>query len=118
MRKIGVVGAGLMGSEIAYVMASHLDAQVIVREVSEDIINRGRGIIERVANRAVQKGKATEEEKDTWLGRLSFTTALEDLARCEIVIEAVFENESHVSVVAVGDPLLHAVDDVIVTILL
>ena len=92
MRKIGVVGAGLMGSEIAYVIASHMDAQVIVRVKSEDAINRGRGIIERVASKAVQKGKATEEEKNTWLGRLSFTTQMEDLARCEIVVEAVSEN--------------------------
>ncbi len=92
MRKIGVCGAGLMGSEIAYVIASHLDAQVVVRDVTEEAVNRGRSIIERVAARAVQKGKATEAEKDNWLGRITYTIHLENLAPCEAVVEAVFEN--------------------------
>ncbi|MBI4319794.1 MAG: 3-hydroxyacyl-CoA dehydrogenase family protein [Chloroflexi bacterium] len=92
MRKLGVVGTGLMGSEIAYVMAMNLDAEVIVRDISEEALARGRGIIERVATRAVQKGKATEEQKTACLGKVRTTLNLEELAPCEVVVEAVFEN--------------------------
>lgn len=92
MRKIGVVGAGTMGSEIAFVIASSIEAKVIVRDVTEEALKRSRGIIEKVANRAVQRGRATEQEKATWLERFLFTLDLGDLADAEVVIEAIFED--------------------------
>ncbi|MBI2955406.1 MAG: 3-hydroxyacyl-CoA dehydrogenase family protein [Chloroflexi bacterium] len=92
MKKVGVVGAGLMGSEIAYVIASSLDAKVVVRDVSEEALARGRNIIDKVATRAVQKGKATEQDKANMFGRMTFTMNFGDLADAEVVVEAVFEN--------------------------
>ncbi len=92
MKKVGVVGSGLMGSEIAFVVASNLDAEVIVRDVSDEALAKGRSIIEKVAGRAVQKGKATEEQKASWLERVRYTVRMEDLAPCEVVVEAVFES--------------------------
>ncbi len=92
MKKVGVVGTGLMGSEIAFVIASSLDTKVVVRDISEEALARGRNIIEKVANRAVQKGRATEQEKAIWLERFIFTQDLKDLAEAEVVVEAVFEN--------------------------
>lgn len=92
MKKVGVVGAGVMGSEIAYVVASALDVKVFVRDISEEILAKGRSTIERVANRAVQKGRATEAEKAVWLERLAFTVNMDDLEDADVVVEAVSEN--------------------------
>ncbi len=92
MKKVGVVGAGVMGAEIAYVVASNLDTKVYVRDISEEFLAKGRATIERVAKKAVEKGKATEQEKATWLERLNFTLNLDDLADADVVIEAVSEN--------------------------
>jgi 3-hydroxybutyryl-CoA dehydrogenase len=88
--KVGVVGLGTMGSGIAQVSvtAGH---ETIGREISDELGQRGRATIERYLNRAVEKGRMTQEERDAALGRLTLTTELAGLADCDLVIEAALE---------------------------
>lgn len=80
-----------MGSGIAQACAVSGYATV-VREVSDELCGRARASIVRSFDKAIERGKATAEEKDAALGRLTFTTSLQDLAAADIVIEAVVED--------------------------
>jgi 3-hydroxybutyryl-CoA dehydrogenase len=91
IRKVGVLGCGLMGSGIAQVTAQ-AGYDTVVREVSDELCERGLGGITKQLGKQVEKGKLAAEERDSILGRLRGTTRLEDLADCDIVIEAVVEN--------------------------
>lgn len=91
IRKVGIVGCGLMGSGIAEVSA-RAGYPTVVREVSPELAARGRGRIVQSVARGVEKGKLTAVQRDETLTRLTFTTALADLADCDIVIEAATEN--------------------------
>ncbi|HEX6536007.1 MAG TPA: 3-hydroxybutyryl-CoA dehydrogenase [Gemmatimonadaceae bacterium] len=93
IRKVGVLGAGLMGSGIAQVCAqSGFDTKV--REISDALCQRGKSNIEKSFNRAIEKskGKVTDADRDAAMAKLSFTTNVADLADCDIVIEAVVED--------------------------
>jgi 3-hydroxybutyryl-CoA dehydrogenase len=92
-QRVGVVGCGLMGSGIAEVCA-RAGLDVVIREVNEGALDRGRQRIEDSLRRAVRAGKATEEEREAALARLHFTTDFADLADRELVVEAVIENEA------------------------
>ena len=89
--KVGVLGAGLMGSGIAEVCAKAGYA-TRVREVSEELSVKGLARLEGSLARAVEKKKLAPEERDAARGRLSATTALADLADCDLIIEAIVEN--------------------------
>ena len=91
IKTVGVLGAGLMGSGIAEV-AAKAGYTTIVREVSEELSRKGRARIEASLARAVEKGKLDGADRDAAKARLSETTRLEDLADCDIVIEAIVEN--------------------------
>jgi 3-hydroxybutyryl-CoA dehydrogenase len=91
IRKVGVLGAGLMGSGIAEVCAK-AGYTTVVREVSEDLMKKGIGKIEGSLGKAVEKGKLPEAERDAVRGRISSTTKVEDLSDCDIVLEAIVEN--------------------------
>jgi len=91
IKKMGVVGAGQMGSGIAEVaLVSGLD--VLMRDVTLEALGKGRARIVSDLERQVQKGKLGVEEKEAILGRLSTTTKIEDFASCDFVIEAAIEN--------------------------
>jgi len=80
-----------MGSGIAEVTArSGFD--VVVREIDDDALEAGRTRLERSMQRAIDREKMTADERDEAFGRLSFTTELNDLAECDLVIEAIVEN--------------------------
>jgi 3-hydroxybutyryl-CoA dehydrogenase len=87
---VGVVGCGLMGSGIAE-QAARSNYEVIVREINEELLEAGRARVARSLERGLQRRKLTQEEHDAALERLSFTTDLQDLAGCDIVIEAATE---------------------------
>ncbi|MGA7616540.1 MAG: 3-hydroxybutyryl-CoA dehydrogenase [Thermoanaerobaculia bacterium] len=91
IRKVGVLGCGLMGSGIAQI-SSRAGLETVVREVEQSYLDKGFAGIEKSLSKFVEKGKMTAEEKDACVGRLKGTTKLEDLADCDIVIEAVVEN--------------------------
>jgi 3-hydroxybutyryl-CoA dehydrogenase len=91
IRKVGVLGCGLMGSGIAQVCAQ-AGYRTVVREVSESLVQKGLSGVERQLGRAVERGKMSAEERESVLARLEGTTRLHDLAGCDLVIEAVIED--------------------------
>jgi 3-hydroxybutyryl-CoA dehydrogenase len=93
IRTIGVVGAGQMGSGIAHVAAASGHA-VLLADVSEELLAKGRATIEKNLEREVVKGKRTVAEKEAALARLSLSTDLGRLAQADAVIEAVVEDEN------------------------
>jgi 3-hydroxybutyryl-CoA dehydrogenase len=91
IRKVGVVGCGLMGSGIAQVSAMS-GFPTVVREVSDELLSAGLGRIEKSLAKFVEKGTLTAEQKAQTLARLKPTLKLEDFAGCDLVVEAVIEN--------------------------
>jgi 3-hydroxybutyryl-CoA dehydrogenase len=90
IKKIGVVGAGQMGSGIAEVAISS-GFEVLMRDVTPEVVNRGKMRITKNLERRVEKGKLTAGEKETILNRLSAATELEAFKDCDFVVEAVTE---------------------------
>jgi len=90
IEKVGVVGCGLMGSGIAEVAAKS-GFVVVVREVDEGFLGAGSERIRKSMDRAVDKEKLTAGDRDAAWDRLSFTTSVEDLGGCDLVIEAIVE---------------------------
>ena len=91
IRRVGVVGCGLMGSGIAQV-AAMAGYETVVREVSRELLDRGLAAIERSLGKFVEKGQITSEQKAQAAARLRPTLELADLADCDLVIEAIVEN--------------------------
>jgi len=91
MQTIGVLGCGLMGSGIAQVCAQ-AGYTTIVRETDGALVEKGLGRIQRFLDEGVARGKVAEDARDQTWSRLSGTTRLEDLAGCDLVIEAIVED--------------------------
>ncbi|HLW99601.1 MAG TPA: 3-hydroxybutyryl-CoA dehydrogenase [Candidatus Acidoferrales bacterium] len=90
IEKVGVVGCGLMGSGIAQV-AAQAGCNVVVREVSPELVEKGLKSIEKNLARLVEKGTITTGDRDAVRGRLRGTIKLEDFADRDIIIEAIIE---------------------------
>jgi 3-hydroxybutyryl-CoA dehydrogenase len=90
IKKVGVLGCGLMGSGIAQTAAT-AGYETIVREVSDDLIAKGFAGIEKSLGKFAEKG-SLKESPDQIRGRLRGTTKFEDLSDCDIIIEAIVEN--------------------------
>lgn len=90
IERVGVVGCGLMGSGIAQV-AAQAGCEVVVREVSEALIEKGLGSIEKNLQRLVDKGTLPDSTRSQIRGRLRGTTSLEDLSKQDLIIEAIIE---------------------------
>lgn len=93
IERVGVVGCGLMGSGIAEVCA-RAGLDVVVREVDEAAAEAGRSRVIKSLDRGFSAGKLTEEERDAAVGRLAFTTDIQDLHDRQLVVEAVVEDEA------------------------
>jgi len=91
VKKVGVVGAGTMGSGIAQVVASNR-RDVILLDVSDSALDRGMKAIGNSLGRLVKKGDIKEEDSKSILSRIKTSTKFEDLADTDLVIEAVFED--------------------------
>src|SRR6187431_1005472 len=91
IRKVGVLGCGLMGAGIAQVAAT-AGFETVVKEVSDEIIARGFSGVEKSLAKFAEKGTITTEQQSQIRGRLSGTTSLSDLKDCDIIIEAIIEN--------------------------
>jgi 3-hydroxybutyryl-CoA dehydrogenase len=90
IEKVGVVGCGLMGSGIAHV-AAQAGFPVVVREVSQQLLEKGLSSIEKNLGRLVEKGALSASDRDQARGRLRGTTNVDDLKQCDIIIEAIIE---------------------------
>jgi 3-hydroxybutyryl-CoA dehydrogenase len=91
IKKVGVLGCGLMGAGIAQVAAS-AGFETIVREVSDELINKGFAGIEKSLAKFAEKGTISGAQQQEIRGRLRGTTSFADLNDCDIVIEAIIEN--------------------------
>lgn len=91
IKKVGVLGAGLMGHGIAQVVAT-AGYDVVLREVDDAKLEKGIGKIEKQLARAVEKGKAEQADADAIRDRIQGTTSYADLADCDLVIEAITED--------------------------
>src|SRR3954464_3544023 len=91
IKKVGVLGCGLMGSGIAQV-AAQAGYETIVREVEQKYLDKGLAGIGKSLGKFVEKGKMTAENRDASMGRLKGVVDLGALADCDIVIEAIIEN--------------------------
>jgi 3-hydroxybutyryl-CoA dehydrogenase len=91
LNRIGVVGCGLMGHGIAQICAG-AGSDVVVRELSQDRLDRGLAKVDKQLARAVEKGKAEEGEAAAVRARLHPTLDYSDLADCDLVIEAITED--------------------------
>jgi 3-hydroxybutyryl-CoA dehydrogenase len=93
IREVGVVGLGTMGAGIAQV-AVQAGYETVGREITAELGKQARSRIDHYLTRAVEKGRLTLPDKDAALRRLRLTTELDDLAHCDLVIEAVLEELS------------------------
>jgi 3-hydroxybutyryl-CoA dehydrogenase len=91
IKKVGVLGGGLMGSGIAQVSAA-AGFPTTVREVSDALCAKARQSIEKSLAKGIERGKTTEAERDSTLQKLRFVTDLKELAECDLFIEAVVED--------------------------
>ncbi len=108
IEKVGIVGCGLMGSGIAEVCARS-GYDVIIQDLSDEILKRGLDRIKQSLSRAVCKGKLTQDEKESTLSKIKGGTEPADLADCDLVIEAVPEDlEEKKKVFAEVDSILPA----------
>jgi len=92
IQSVGVVGAGQMGGGIAHVAAG-AGLPVVLVDVSAALVDKGRAAIEKNLEREVSKGKRTAEDRAAALGRIRTSTDAAALSDCDIVIEAIVENE-------------------------
>jgi 3-hydroxyacyl-CoA dehydrogenase/enoyl-CoA hydratase/3-hydroxybutyryl-CoA epimerase len=90
-RKVVVLGAGMMGAAIAYVCAK-AGIEVVLKDVTLEAAERGKGYSERLVAKAVERGRSTQEEADALLARITPTTDAAAAAGADCVIEAVFED--------------------------
>lgn len=91
IKKVGVLGAGMMGAGIAYVSAK-AGYEVVLKDVTLEAAERGKGYSEKIEAKALSRGKTTEEKSKALLDRIKPTADAADFAGVDFVIEAVFEN--------------------------
>ena len=91
IKQVGVVGGGTMGNGIAQVFAAS-GYKVKLRDVGQEQLDRALATVRKSLGKLVEKGKLTTEESEAALGRIETTTELADLAGCDLVVEAIFEN--------------------------
>ena len=91
VKKVGILGAGMMGAGIAYVSAKAGIDVVLIDKAIENA-ERGKAYSQGLLDKAVSRGKSTADKRDALLARITPTTNYEDLQGCDLVIEAVFED--------------------------
>ncbi|MFF7944673.1 3-hydroxyacyl-CoA dehydrogenase NAD-binding domain-containing protein [Nocardia gamkensis] len=92
IKKIGVLGAGMMGAGIAYVSAK-AGYDVVLKDVSQEAADKGKGYSQKLEAEALERGRTTQERSDALLARITPTADPADLEGVDFVIEAVFENQ-------------------------
>ncbi|WP_370291239.1 3-hydroxyacyl-CoA dehydrogenase NAD-binding domain-containing protein [Nocardioides sp.] len=92
-KKAVVLGAGMMGAGIAYVLAKS-GVEVVLKDISTEAAEKGKAYSEGILDKAISRGKSTEEKKAELLGRITATADAADAAGADLVVEAVFEDPS------------------------
>ncbi len=90
-RKLGILGAGMMGQGIAYV-AARAGIEVVLKDMTQEAADKGKSYSEGLVAKAVKRGKMFQSQADSLLGLITPTAKDEDLQGCDLIIEAVFEN--------------------------
>lgn len=90
-KKVGILGAGMMGAGIAYVTAK-AGIDVVLLDTEITAAEKGKAYSSNVLDKAISRQRATEEKKQALLKRIKPTVSYDDLADCDLIIEAVFEN--------------------------
>jgi 3-hydroxyacyl-CoA dehydrogenase/enoyl-CoA hydratase/3-hydroxybutyryl-CoA epimerase len=90
VKKLGVLGAGMMGAGIAYVSAQ-AGMEVVLLDTTQEAAEKGKAYSTKLLDGQISKGRATEEKKQKVLGLIKPTTSYEELKGCDLIIEAVFE---------------------------
>src|SRR5581483_9491338 len=93
IKKVGVLGCGLMGSGIVEVCA-RAGYEVVVREVNDDFLQKGLAKLDGSMNTGVEKGKLKKEERDAARARIKGTTKVADMKDCDAIIEAIVEDRA------------------------
>ncbi|MGA5453608.1 3-hydroxyacyl-CoA dehydrogenase NAD-binding domain-containing protein [Streptomyces umbrinus] len=93
VRRVAVLGAGMMGAGIAYSCA-RAGIDVVLKDVSAEAAAKGKGYSEKLCAKAVSRGRTTQEKADALLARITPTADPQDVAGCDAVIEAVFEDSA------------------------
>ncbi len=89
--KVGIIGAGMMGQGIAYVSAK-ADCRVVLKDISMAAAAKGKGYSAMLMDKAIRRGRADEAKKQALLGLIKTTDKDADLAGCDLIVEAVFED--------------------------
>ena len=90
-KKVGILGAGMMGAGIAYVSAK-AGIDVVLKDVSQAAADKGKAYSEMLQDKAIKRGRSTPEKKAELLGRIDATDSYDGMADCDLIIEAVFED--------------------------
>ena len=90
IKKVGVVGAGMMGAEIALCFA-RAGYETVLSDVNQELADNGKVKQAAVLDKNIKKGKITEEDKEKTLARVHATADMHDMADCDLIIEAALE---------------------------
>lgn len=93
VKKLGILGAGMMGAGIAYVSAK-AGIDVVLLDTTQEAAERGKAYSQGLLDKAVKKGRSTADQRDALLAKITPTTSYERLAGCDLIIEAVFEDRA------------------------
>ena len=108
VKKLGILGAGMMGAGIAYVSAQ-AGMEVVLLDTDQANAEKGKAYSEKLLAKQLEKGKTTQEKVDALLARIKPTTSYDDLKGADLIIEAVFENrEIKAEVTKKSEPMLAA----------
>ncbi|PWK56283.1 3-hydroxyacyl-CoA dehydrogenase NAD-binding domain-containing protein [Roseicyclus mahoneyensis] len=91
VRKLGILGAGMMGAGIGYV-AANAGIEVVLIDAAQDAADRGKAHAEGILDKGIKRGRVTAEKKAEVLGRITATTDYDALKGCDLIVEAVFED--------------------------
>ncbi len=93
VKKVGILGAGMMGAGIAYVSAK-VGIDVVLLDTTQENAEKGKAYSQGILDKAISRGRSTAEKRDALLARIKPTTSYDDLEGCDLVIEAVFEDRA------------------------
>src|SRR5512134_1679736 len=93
VKKLGILGAGMMGGGIAYVSA-RAGIDVVLLDSTQELADKGKAYSQGLLDGAIKKGRSTPEKRDALLSKIKATTSYDDLKGCDLVIEAVFEDRA------------------------